>query len=221
MPYTYDYPMASTTTDLVILTLRAGRLHVLLIERGEEPFEGMWALPGGHINLHPDPTKTERAIAAAHRELEEETGLPNGTCRLVRYGTFDDPGRDPRGNYTTSVFATFIGPHLFRFIKPGDDARKAEWFPVDELPPLAFDHAEIMADTLARVMKDILSTDISFDLLPAEFMVSDLRNLYEAVKGESIDKSNFHRRFMRLVEDGIVEPTGTKRAGANLYRRAS
>lgn len=215
----YHYPMAAYTADLVILTILGGRLNVLLIERGEAPFAGKWAFPGGHVNLHRDPRLSEDVEDAAHRELEEETSIPQGLCRLVRYGTFATPGRDPRGNYITEAFAAFVSPGILHLVKPGDDAKEVRWFPVDEMPEMAFDHAEILADTLKRVTKDLLTTDIAFDLLPAEFTVGDLHHLAEMVTGKPIDRSNFQRRFTRLVGEGIVRPTGGKRAGARTYRR--
>ncbi|MEV2203711.1 NUDIX hydrolase [Streptomyces fradiae] len=122
------------TADIIV-TRTDG--HVLLIERGWAPFEGQWALPGGHV----DPGETSRAAAA--RELAEETGIYAAPQELDLVGVFDAPGRDPRGRYVT--FAYHLTVIRNTPIEAGDDATRAEWWPLDALPPLAFDHAEILA----------------------------------------------------------------------------
>ncbi|MGW0607794.1 NUDIX domain-containing protein [Streptomyces sp. NPDC002640] len=122
------------TADVVLLA--AG--HVLLIERGWDPFEGCWALPGGHVDAG------ETSLAAAARELEEETGITVPTADLRQTGVYDGPGRDPRGRYVTVAYtATLPAPVP---PKAGDDATAARWWPLDALPVLAFDHADILAD---------------------------------------------------------------------------
>ncbi|MEU6990348.1 NUDIX domain-containing protein [Streptomyces sp. NPDC046465] len=122
------------TADVVVLS-RDG--HVLLVERSKPPFKGYWALPGGHV----DPG--ESALAAAARELAEETGVEVDVRDLRRVGVFDALGRDPRGRYVTAAFLTVLpaGAPL----SAGDDAAAAAWWPLDGLPMLAFDHAEILA----------------------------------------------------------------------------
>lgn len=122
------------TADVVLLA--AG--HVLLIERGWDPYEGCWALPGGHVDAG------ETSLAAAARELEEETGITVPAAGLRQTGVYDGPGRDPRGRYVTVAYtATLPAP-----VPPeaGDDATAARWWPLDALPVLAFDHADILAD---------------------------------------------------------------------------
>ncbi|WP_435246434.1 NUDIX domain-containing protein [Streptomyces sp. NRRL F-5630] len=126
------------TADVVVLD-DAGR--VLLIERGWDPYEGAWALPGGHL----DPGETSRQ--AAVRELAEETGLDLEADALRFVGTWDAPGRDPRGPYSTDAYAAAV-PAGTR-ATAGDDARAARWWPLDELPDLAFDHAEIIVAATA------------------------------------------------------------------------
>ncbi|MGW1653868.1 NUDIX domain-containing protein [Streptomyces atratus] len=110
---------------------------VLLIERGWDPFEGHWALPGGHV----DPGETSRAAAA--RELLEETGVHVAAADLRQIGVWDQPDRDPRGRYITAAYLTVVPTDTP--IIAGGDARTARWWPVDDLPPLAFDHADILS----------------------------------------------------------------------------
>lgn len=126
------------TADVVLLA--AG--HVLLIERGWAPYKGCWALPGGHVDIG------ETSLAAAARELEEEAGIAVPVADLRQVGAYDAPGRDPRGRYVSVAYtATLPSPVL---PMAGDDATAARWWPLDALPDLAFDHAEILADAAAR-----------------------------------------------------------------------
>jgi 8-oxo-dGTP diphosphatase len=133
--YTYDYPRPAVTVDIVIVT-RARRPRVLLIRRKHEPFEGMWAIPGGFVEMD------ESLEEAARRELLEETGVR--TKHLEQLHTFGDPGRDPRGRTISVVYLARVNP---RQIKPkaADDAAEVGWYRLDELPPLAFDHEQILA----------------------------------------------------------------------------
>ncbi|MFD8288055.1 NUDIX domain-containing protein [Streptomyces lavendulae] len=126
------------TADVVLLA--AG--HVLLIERGWDPHAGCWALPGGHVD------QGETSLEAAVRELEEEAGLTIPAADMRQVGAFDAPGRDARGRYVSVAYtATLPSP-----VEPkaGDDATAARWWPLDALPDLAFDHAEIVAAATNR-----------------------------------------------------------------------
>jgi 8-oxo-dGTP diphosphatase len=126
------------TADVVAVT---GDGRVLLIERGWDPHKGAWALPGGHV----DVGETSRTAAA--RELWEETGVRVPADELVQVGVWDEPGRDPRGRYVTVAYLAVVPDDTE--IAAGDDASAARWWPSDELPPLAFDHADIIAATFA------------------------------------------------------------------------
>ncbi len=132
--YTYDYPRPMVTVDAVILSLREGKRHVLLIRRARPPFLGAWALPGGFVEID-EPL--EEAVA---RELAEETGLTGLELRQLH--TFGDPGRDPRGRSISVAYWGEAPPDAT--VAGGDDAAEAGWFPLDALPALAFDHDKIV-----------------------------------------------------------------------------
>ncbi|MDH6145981.1 8-oxo-dGTP diphosphatase [Kitasatospora sp. GP30] len=126
------------TADIVVI--RSG--SVLLIQRADEPHKGSWALPGGYVD------EGESSRAGAARELEEETGIVAMPEELVQVGAYDDPGRDPRDRVVTIAYLLEVASGVVAMA--GDDAAAADWFPLDALPPLAFDHAEILADAVRR-----------------------------------------------------------------------
>ena len=138
MSYTYKYPRPALTADCVVIA-QATR-EVLLIQRGIEPFKGCWAFPGGFMNM--DETTEQCAV----RELEEETGLRVSSLRQV--GTYSKVDRDPRGRTITVAYLALIDAPVS--VKGQDDAAQAQWFPLSALPPLAFDHAEIMQDAISH-----------------------------------------------------------------------
>lgn len=212
---TYDpskYERPSVTVDVVILTLRAGKLEVLLVKRKHWPFEGLWAIPGGFVN--PD----ESLEAAARRELKEETGVT--TVYLEQLYTFGDPGRDPRTRVITVVYYALLRSDRLR-INAADDAAEAAWFPLFALPErLAFDHQKILTYTLQRLQGKLEYTTIGYQLLPKEFTLSELQEVYEAILNRDLDKRNFRKKVLQF---GILERAeGTRRVGqhrpAQLYR---
>ena len=138
MAYTYEYPRPSVTADCVVIT-KEDTPQVLLIQRGFEPFKGCWAIPGGFMNM--DETTEQCAI----RELEEETGLKISDVRQI--GAFSKIDRDPRGRTITVAYLAIVDAPLE--VKGLDDAAKAQWFPLSTLPPLAFDHADILREAIA------------------------------------------------------------------------
>lgn len=144
MTYTYDYPRASVTVDIVVFCRFDGFLKVLLIQRARPPFEGKWAFPGGFIEMD------ETLLASAQRELEEETRMHNVELRQFR--TYGDPGRDPRGRTVSVIFYGFTDP-AHSAVAGGDDASSADWFPIDQIPDLAFDHETILKDLLEELEK--------------------------------------------------------------------
>jgi 8-oxo-dGTP diphosphatase len=139
--FSYPYPRPSLTVDIALVT-RDAAPWVLLIQRKADPFAGKWALPGGFVG------ETERLSDAARRELKEETGVEQAD--LEQLHTFGDPGRDPRGWTVSVAYLALVSPDQ---LKPaaGDDAAAVGWFRLDELPPLAFDHADILARVRHRL----------------------------------------------------------------------
>ncbi len=141
MPFTYDYPRPALTVDAVVIRKNGSRSEVLLIRRKHYPFEGMWALPGGFVDME------ETCEEAIVRELKEETNLR--MTDLQQMHTFSALGRDPRGR---TVSVTFYGVAQLSDskVKGGDDAMDAQWFDVEKLPELAFDHHEAIDMAMAR-----------------------------------------------------------------------
>ena len=139
MAYTYKYPRPAVTADCIVITKEA-EPKVLLIERGDEPFKGCWAIPGGFINM--DETTEQCAI----RELEEETGLK--VTELHQIGAYSKVDRDPRGRTITVAYLVIVDHPIA--VTGQDDAAKAQWFPINNLPPLAFDHEDIMRDAMKK-----------------------------------------------------------------------
>ena len=139
--YAYQYPRASVTADAVLFAERDGQIYVLLIQRGNDPYKGYWAFPGGFLNMD------ETVARCAERELEEETGIVLIGMQLV--GIYSDVERDPRGRVITAAYAAMT---TMPEATASDDAAAAKWWPLNDLPPLAFDHNKILADAM-RVLK--------------------------------------------------------------------
>lgn len=211
MSYTYQYPRAALTVDCVVFGLDESELKVLLIERALEPFKGEWALPGGFVRV--DETLDE----AARRELEEEAGLKN--VFLEQLYTFGKVERDPRERVVSVAYYSLVklAEHATR---ASTDAADSKWFPVSETPKLAFDHAEILKAARERLRGKVRYEPIGFELLPAEFTLSQLQHLYEAVLGTELDKRNFRKKVLSF---DLLEPLAEKlKAGrhrpAQLFR---
>ena len=187
MPYSYQYPRAALTVDCVVFGFDEGELKVLLIERGLEPFKGRWALPGGFVRVE------ETLDAAARRELAEEADLSNVFLeQLYTFGTVD---RDPRERVVSVAFYALVklSEHA---AKAATDAANARWFPVSEVPKLAFDHAAILETAIERLKGKVRYQPIGFELLPPKFTLSQLQHLYEAVLGTELDKRNFRKKVL-------------------------
>ena len=237
-PRAYD-PVA-VTVDVVALTIRDAELQVLLVRRGEQPFQGSWALPGGFVRSRtgPDGKKAEDDLAqTAARELAEEAGPQLRPTHLEQLGSYGTPGRDPRMRVISVAYLAFA-PELPE-ATPGTDAADAQWVPVSALGLsgqsetqrpgttrlLAFDHAQILADGAERARAKLEYTPLATAFVRAPFTISELREVYETVWGEKLHAGNFHRKVLSVP--GFVESTGgsTETGGprggprAKLYRR--
>jgi 8-oxo-dGTP diphosphatase len=213
------YPPVGVTVDLVLLTIRGGRLAVLTVRRGEPPFQGRLALPGGFVR--PD----ENLGQAAARELAEETGLTADAVHLEQLASYGDPGRDPRMRVVTVAYLA-LAPGL-PLPQAGTDAAEAAWEPVAGVlagrpARLAFDHEEILGDGLERARAKLEYTPLAAAFCPPEFTVAQLRRVYEIVWGGALDPRNFHRKATRTP--GFLAPVGAATVGdrgrpAQLYRK--
>jgi 8-oxo-dGTP diphosphatase len=205
-PAGYDpsqFPAFAVTVDVVVLTIAAGGLHVLLVRRGLEPFQGTWAIPGGFKRPY------ETLDEAAARELREETSIQDAPA-LRQFGAYGDPGRDPRMNVVTVAYLAVL--REIGEIVAGSDAAGAALVPVadalDGRLELAFDHARILADAVERARLDLEQTGLATSFVGSTFTLGELRAVYEAVWGVTLDAANFRRAL--LAEDGWVIPTGRR-----------
>jgi len=213
-----DFPAVAVTVDLVVLTIRDDELCVLLVRRGEAPYKGQWALPGGFVR--PD----EDLDAAAARELHEETGLSADDVHVEQLATYGAPRRDPRMR-VVSVAYLALAPDL-PVPQSGTDAAAARWTAVASIQGqrhrLAFDHERILDDGLERARAKLEYTPLAAAFCGPEFTVAEVRRVYEIVWGATIDARNFHRKATSTA--GFLTPAGstTTRDGgrpAQLYRR--
>ena len=192
----YEYPHPAVTADAVLFAIRDGKLHMLLIERGDEPFRGSWAFPGGFIGIDED------LAAAVHRELAEETGISG--VELEQFHTFGRPGRDPRERVIT---VAYLGVMADGGEEPraADDAAAAAWLAIDALPDLAFDHNEMAETAFATLRQRIETSDIAMGFLGERFTVSDVQTVYEVIMGDQLDPDVFRDW---LLGQGWLEQTG-------------
>jgi 8-oxo-dGTP diphosphatase len=182
------------SVDCVVFGLDDEDVKILLIQRKYPPFKGRWALPGGFV------APNEGLQAAAARELEEEAGLKG--IWMEQLQAFGEPGRDPRSRVVTVAFQALVNL-LQHPPQAASDAEDAAWFPLADLPTLAFDHAEILAAAHRRLRENIRRSPAGFELLPPKFTLTQLQRLHEKVLGAALDKRNFRKRVERL---GVLKP---------------
>ena len=202
----------AVTVDVVIFAILDEQLKVLLIRRKNSPFQGMWAIPGGFVNMD------ESLKTAAYRELEEETGVTRDDAYLEQLYTFGEPDRDPRTRVITVAYFALVRTDRLK-LRAASDAADLGWFSVYDPPALAFDHARILRYALKRLRYKLEYSAVGFQLLPAEFTLRELQDTYEIVLGVELDKGNFRSK---LRKTGVVEPVaGYRTTGgrpARLYR---
>ena len=196
--YTYKYPHPSVTTDCVIFGYDGKDLHLLLVERGSDPYKGSWALPGGFMEIN------ETVEECAARELFEETHVKD--LYLEQFHTFSDVHRDPRERVLTVAFYALVRKSDY-LVMAGDDARKATWFPVKNLPSLAFDHEKIISMAQERLREKVCYQPLAFRLLDEFFSLEELQRLYEAINGTRYDCLDFQKK---IKATGFLEERGAR-----------
>lgn len=194
MMYEYKYPRPALTADGVVFALERESIDVLLVQRRNDPYRGQWAFPGGFAE---EGETIEQTVA---RELMEETHLED--LDLRQFHTFSRPGRDPRGWTVSVAFLACINRNQMEAVKGGDDAMQARWFPLDELPSLAFDHEEIFHAALAELKRLVKSEPLAFSLLNPIFTFDDIDTLFSTLIGEDMDVFEW---FSRMKKEGFVK----------------
>jgi len=209
--YTYRYARPAVTADCVVFALDEDDLKILLIQRGHGPFKGQWALPGGFAAVG------EALEDTARRELAEETGLEN--VFLEQLYTFSTPDRDPREHVITVAYYGLVNLSEHD-VHAATDASNAAWFCIDDAPPLAFDHDEILRTAHERLKGKIRYQPIGFELLPDKFPLRSLQAVYEKILDRKVDKRNFRKKIlgMGLLEELDEIETDVSHRAARLYR---
>lgn len=199
------------TVDAVVFGYEEGNISVLLIKRKYEPFKGHWAIPGGFIE---DEESLEHAV---ERELHEETGIKINY--LEQLYTFGKPDRDPRGRVVSIAYFGLVRPNAFNILA-STDAEQAQWFNINELPKLSFDHKEILKTAITRLQGKITYEPIGFELLDKKFPFSDLEKLYTTLLGRAIDRRNFRKKIIGLNVLDELDEKFSKGSGrpANLFQ---
>jgi 8-oxo-dGTP diphosphatase len=199
--FDYRHPHPAVAVDIAVFTLKDLALQALLIERGREPYRGTWALPGGFVRI------AESLEDAARRELREETGLD--CAALDQIGAFGEPGRDPRERVISIAYLAVVRMDSVT-LRAGTDAAHARWWPSESLPPLAFDHAQILSRARNWLRAETARTPLAAMFLPAEFTLSELQASHEALSGEALDKRNFRKW---ALSQSFLRATGAVRSG--------
>jgi len=191
--HSYKYPHPSVTVDCVVFGLDEGVLKLLLIKRLLAPFKDKWALPGGFVLMDED------LETAALRELKEETGVDD--LYLEQFQAYGKPNRDPRERVITIAYFAIV--NLFKYtLKASTDAKEAEWYPVNDLPSLAFDHENIVLNALSKLQNKVLREPLVFEFIPEKFTLPQVQFVYETILQKKLDKRNFRKK---LLATGLIE----------------
>jgi 8-oxo-dGTP diphosphatase len=203
--YEYGYVPPILTTDSIIFQLEGKQLAVLLIQRQREPFKDWWALPGGYI------AAGETTLDAMSRVAHTKAGVEVDDLKFIeQLYTFDTVARDPRGH---AVTVAYMGVGLEISPMASDTTQNPRFFPVHDLPRLAYDHESVINHALERLKSKLEYTNACFALLPKSFTLSQLQAAYEAVLNKPLDKRNFRKKFLSL---NLIDATGeTYREGAH------
>jgi 8-oxo-dGTP diphosphatase len=213
MSHTYKYPRPAITVDNVIFgfDLEKLKLQLLLIKRKQDPFKGLWAMPGGFVN------PGESLDTAAARELEEECGVKGLFSEQLH--TFGEPNRDPREQVISVAYLALVNL-MDHKLKAGSDASAAAWFPFEALPVLAFDHLAISQMAIARLAEKARQSPLTFRLLPKKFTLSQLQSLYESILNRPLDRRNFRRKILSLgiLKKLKLKPKNAANRALQLYQ---
>lgn len=198
------------SVDAVVFGYESGTISVLLIKRKYDPFKGKWAIPGGFVLNH------ESLEEAVERELQEETGIQINY--LEQLYSFGNPLRDPRGRVVSVAYFALVRPNTFK-IFASTDAEQVQWFNINELPELSFDHQEILDKAIQRLQSKITYEPLGFELLDKKFPFSDLEKLYTTLLGRDIDRRNFRKKIISLNVLDELDEKALKGSGrpANLF----
>jgi 8-oxo-dGTP diphosphatase len=198
------------SVDNIIFGFDEGDLKILLIKRGEEPFNGYWALPGHYV------LGGEDLDQAARRVLKELTGISD--VYLEQVETFGANDRHPFGRVVTVAYFSLIKIKDYK-LQPSSMAENAEWHSIKDLQELAFDHNQIVKSCLKKLKLLVKTRPIGFELLPPQFSLTELQHLYEAILGNRLDKRNFRKKFLTmdlLIDLGKIQNSVAHRP-AKLY----
>lgn len=208
--YIYEYPRPAVTVDCIIFGFDKEQIKVLLTKRGIEPYMGKWAFPGGFINMD------ETADNCARRKLSEEAGLKD--IFLEQLYTFSDLERDPRYRVISIAYYALVRSTDY-ILEAGLDIEQVQWFSLDEIPELAFDHNQILAVAIERLKGKIRYQPIGFELLSEKFTLPELHRLYEAVLQKKIERGNFRKKIlsMDLLIDHSQEQKNRRQTEAKIY----
>ena len=188
-PSNASYETPLVTVDIAVLTVQDNQLKVLLIQRKRPPYQNMWAIPGGFI------LSGESLEDAAQRRLFEETNVQDIYLEQLR--SFGAPERDPRSRVITVAYYALISDTRLK-LRPQANAQDIQWYSVDKLPELAFDHQDIVTFALNRLRQQLNDSNIAFQLLPDKFTLTELQRVYELILNTTLDKRNFRKKILSM-----------------------
>lgn len=204
------YKPAGITVDVVLFTIAEDQLNILLIKRNNEPFKGVWALPGGFMQ------EDETGEMAAARVLRNKAGIRD--IYIEQLFTFSDLRRDPRGRVISITYFALVAKDEIVF--KGSDLQTPTLFPIKKISKLAFDHKTIVEYSLERLQSKLEYTNVVYSLLKSTFTLTQLQRAYEIILGRKLDKRNFRKKYLSL---GLIKATkqyekGKKQRPALLYK---